>query len=86
VAAGVKRVEVEWHDSTKIDMGWDTLDAYRAEAHVEVTRSLGYVVEEKADSVVVAQSWQPSNQGGKVADVVVIPRSDIRSIRELRTR
>ena len=79
------RVEIEWWDSERVTLGWDTRKAYRkALADRTVYRTCGYLVGEDADSVMVALSRNP--RGRMYSEAIVIPRAVIIRRHELRTR
>lgn len=70
-------VEVTWHDTTHWK-GWRRAD--EGEPSTSECRSVGYVVRRNRAIVALAQSWSEENN---IADVLVIPRPMVRSIRRL---
>lgn len=63
-------------------MGWDTADEYRNEHHTEEMASVGWLLDEKPDSVMLVMTVGPKT----VADSLVIPRGSITSISSLTPR
>ena len=79
----MKKVEVEWLDSIS-EGRWYGKDAVIAEATREamVHRSLGYLLHENEDMVLLAGSR--SETGVMVCDTMQIPRVAVLTMRELR--
>ncbi len=87
----MKRVEVEWVDSCAVQFGWDDVDTYRERHQPDLIRSVGVLLDEKPDSIMLCLSWTPEAENPKrdkdsVNDCMVIPRVAIRAIHELRRR
>jgi hypothetical protein len=87
MADELKRVEVEWIDSCRMMQGWDTADSYRGDATIEPKVncvSAGYLVEDSERGIIVALSRSSDHE--HVADGMFIPRSAVKSVRELRRK
>jgi hypothetical protein len=85
----VKVVRVEWRDSTTVDMGWGTIDEYREHAYPDIILSVGFIVVDEPDCVMLAQGWKQKSkhrENEAITDCLVIPRADILSVDELRVR
>ena len=70
-------VEVEWDDSEHIQLGWDTVKAYRKAAdHPHAYRTAGYWIEgSKKGRAIVALSIDPFN--GNITHCMCIPATAI---------
>lgn len=84
-------VEVEWVDSA-VAHGWQTnedLPAAEAFRPKEI-RSVGYVIADREDALVIAESWVIGPADGlsqiysQFSCTTAIPRSAIRKVRELK--
>jgi hypothetical protein len=64
-------VEIEWHDSERVSLGWDTREAYVEALNDRTTyRTVGFLVDETADHLMVALS---ASDSGLFGDAMVIP-------------
>ena len=86
----LRRVEVEWLDSTSWS-SWRPLDELVAKANVDELRhrSCGYLIADNEDGLMVALNLTDPGPGEDerdlmVADVVMIPRAVVGKVKELR--
>lgn len=83
----MKRVEIEWLDSLVIDGGlWIDADMIDEDDRDQMLhRSVGYLVSESDETLVLATSYM-CDQEQKIGGVNVIPKRCVLSIHELRRR
>lgn len=74
-------VHVVWVDSVASDLGWTSPDEAGVTSK-EPCETVGFLLRENADEVVVALSWSPNTE--QVCSTMTIPRVAVRSIRPLR--
>lgn len=87
----MKLVEIEWVDSCAVRMGWDDLAEYAKNNEPDAARSAGWLIDENETSVMIAANWcaiadNPKRDKESINDTMVIPRSAIRAIHELRRK
>lgn len=69
---------VHWIDSIRHDHGWQSLDHYARESEKSLEcETVGFVIHERDDSIVVASS-RMLGEGGCVTEVIQIPLSAVR--------
>jgi hypothetical protein len=79
-------VEVEWWDAAG-GGGWKPLEEIRREAQVDPCRSVGYVVRDDEDALVICQSVTERDVEGAeqfANDWVAIPRESVERVTRLR--
>lgn len=73
-----KYVVVEWRDSGAVDgLVWQFKDDWECEVHTNYT--VGVIVEDSSDKLVIAQSWNKDQWGRLFA----IPKENVKSIEKL---
>jgi hypothetical protein len=76
------RVEVEWLDSTILELGWYDIKDALTKRTVTICTSVGFVLADDDEGVVLAGSVH----GKQAAGVVVIPRQSIIHTQRLRRK
>lgn len=78
---------IEWLDSEQSDQTWHTLSSAK-EVKISITKTVGFLVEETTEHIVVSQSWDDMTEGYEpgVAGLFTIPRGCIKSIGKLYLR
>ena len=75
-------VEVRWHDSEQINLGWEAAKRYRAAAgHPSAYRSAGYWLGGTRGRVTLVLSLDPFN--GTVSSAMSIPRCAVTEVKVL---
>ena len=70
-------VEVQWLDSFVLS-GWHCSEA---EVDISKCQTIGYVLRDEKDSLVLAQSL---SDAGNIADIIAIPKVSIIDIKEIK--
>lgn len=74
-------IEVEWHDSERVTLGWATADDYIKALNDRTTyRTAGYLVDETADHIMIALS---ASDSGLFGEAMVIPKPMVIARRNL---
>jgi hypothetical protein len=78
---------IEWLDSEQSDQTWHTLSAAK-EIRISLTKTVGFLVEETEEHIVVSQCWDDMTEGYEagVAGLFTIPQGSIKSIQKLFLR
>ena len=77
-----QKVEIEWVDSLDVSDGWETIEHYIEEGAMIICTSVGYLIHEDEDIMILAMSHDPSNE--HVGHGMTIPKVSIKKIFDLQ--
>jgi hypothetical protein len=79
---------VEWVDAASHEVGWRGYEEVLEDSDPVVCTSVGFIVLDREDVVVLALSCSPDSDGRvyKVGEVLQIPRECVRDVRPLEER